>query len=295
MAHTVTGNFPIGFRRNWSDWQKDLAATIRFGKEAGYEFIDVTALPADELQSILSAGFKIGSVDLKQSWTDLVSPDAGKRKAAVAEAAAHIASAAALGVRNIFAVIIPEDPTLSRNDNMGFAVDGFGQLCGQIAPTGARLAIEGWPGRAPYYSSLACTPEGYRLLFKEIASDAIGINFDPSHLIRMGIDYIRFVSEFADRVYHVHGKDTELLDEGLYEFGNLQPATRAKPHGYGAHHWRYTIPGHGVTRWGMLLGILKTAGYDGGVSVELEDEQFMGSEQAEKQGLIASREFLTSV
>jgi hypothetical protein len=45
----------------------------------------------------------------------------------------------------------------------------------------------------------------------------------------------------------------------------------------------------------MLLRILKSAGYEGGVSVELEDEQFMGSEEGEKRGFIASREYLTSV
>ena len=36
------------------------------------------------------------------------------------------------------------------------------------------------------------------------------------------------------------------MEDQLYEFGNLQPATLAKPHAWGGHHWRYTIPGHGT-------------------------------------------------
>jgi sugar phosphate isomerase/epimerase len=92
----------------------------------------------------------------------------------------------------------------------------------------------------------------------------------------------------------VHAKDTLILSEGLYEFGNLQPATLAKPHDCGAYHWRYTIPGHGQAPWTKLLGMLKKAGYAGMLSVELEDEDFHGSAEQEQRGLIASREFLES-
>jgi len=108
----------------------------------------------------------------------------------------------------------------------------------------------------------------------------------------MGIDPIRFVEEFKSRVYHVHGKDTEIIDEALYEFGTEQPATFAKGHGFGSHHWRYTIPGHGCVRWVRAFEILAANGYDGAVSIELEDENFNGSEAGEKAGLIAGGRFL---
>ena len=32
---------------------------------------------------------------------------------------------------------------------------------------------------------------------------AFGFNFDPSHLQWQGIDPVRFLDEFADRIYHV--------------------------------------------------------------------------------------------
>jgi sugar phosphate isomerase/epimerase len=41
-----------------------------------------------------------------------------------------------------------------------------------------------------------------------------------------------------------------------------------------------------------MLGQLKAAGYDGLVSIELEDDDFNGTEDGEKRGLIAGRSFL---
>jgi len=38
----------------------------------------------------------------------------------------------------------------------------------------------------------------------------LGINFDPSHLIWQGVDPAMFLFDFADRVYHVHIKDTKV-------------------------------------------------------------------------------------
>ena len=125
----------------------------------------------------------------------------------------------------------------------------------------------------------------------------LDVNFDPSHLVRMGIDPHRFLREFGPRVRHVHLKDVEFLelDDELYEHGNLQPATFVAPHRYGGHHWRYTIPGHGVIRWATLMRELAGTGYAGRISIELEDEHYNGSEEAEQRALIGTREFLRAI
>ncbi len=136
-----------------------------------------------------------------------------------------------------------------------------------------------------YHVSLAL-PKGEELDVKQWEKVA------TKYLARMGIDPLRFLSEFASRVYHVHGKDTEILGERLYEYGNLQPATFAKPLRFGEQCWRYTIPGHGQMRWTAGLRILAEAGYKGCVSVELEDGEFVGSEAGEKMGLTLARKFL---
>ena len=40
----------------------------------------------------------------------------------------------------------------------------------------------------------------------------LGLNLDPSHLLWLGVDYPGLVPEYADRIFHVHAKDTEILD-----------------------------------------------------------------------------------
>ncbi|MFB3894334.1 MAG: sugar phosphate isomerase/epimerase family protein [Phycisphaerae bacterium] len=293
MARTRTGSFPIGFRRGGT-WQKDLKALIQWAKANGFEGLDVGPLPPEDFKAITAAGLRIGTVDFEHDTRPLASPDAGKRRAAAQANAEYINAAAPLGAKLFFTVMIPEDAARTRRENHSYAVDGLGQLCAAIAPSGAKVVLEGWPG-GPNACALACTPESCRALLKDVGSPALGINFDPSHLIRMGIDHVRFISEFAPHVYHVHGKDTELLDDDLYEYGRLQAAVFTKAHFCGEWAWRYCIPGHGCARWGKLLGVLKSAGYQGMVSVELEDENFNGTEEGEKRGLVAAKDFLASV
>jgi sugar phosphate isomerase/epimerase len=292
MAKTRTGSFPIGFRRGWIDWQKNLANVISFAKTNDFEAIDVGDLPADQIKPILDAGLHVGSVDLKQPWKAICYADPAKRRDAVAAAAEHIKSVAQLGIRNFFTVVFPDDDSRDVRENFKLAIEGYGALAEAIKATGARIVIEGYPGSHPHYPALCCTPIQLRTFFKETRTSALAINFDPSHLIRMGIDPVRFLGEFAPWVGHVHAKDTEVMEEEIYEFGTLQQATLSKPKGFGGHFWRYTIPGHGVARWGKMLEMLTSAGYRGVVSIELEDQDFNGTEAGEKRGLIASRDFL---
>ena len=137
-----------------------------------------------------------------------------------------------------------------------------------------------------------CSVCGYRGRFFAYANPlALGINFDPSHAVRMGIDPVRMLWEFAPHVVHVHAKDTRVLDDGLYEHGNLQQATFATPSKFGAYWWRYTVPGKGEIPWSQLFVALTDSGYAGRISIELEDEEVEG-EDAEREALIAARDFL---
>ena len=200
----------------------------------------------------------------------MISADKGKRDAAVARNAEYVRACAACGPMNYFIVMLPENAELPRAENFGYMVDSFNKLAPVLEENNAHISIEGWPGPG----ALCCTPENYRAFFKECPSKSMGINYDPSHMIRMGIDPLRFLREFGERVVHAHGKDTELLAENFYEYGSEQPATFAKPFAFGAFHWRYTIPGHGVMRWSEALKILVSLGYSGCVCIELEDANF---------------------
>lgn len=260
---------------------------LAWAKENDLSVVDL-GNDADKLcDKVVAAGLQLGSVDLPK-WQGLITADADEQAAAIAEQAEYIAKCAEFGVKNYFLVMLPRDPSKSRAENFDLMVTGLNKLAPHLEKHGGRLVIEGWPGPG----ALCCTPEGYRAAIEKVESTTVGVNYDPSHLIRMGIDPIRFVEEFADRVYHVHGKDTEIMAEGLYEYGTEQPATFAKGHGFGSVSWRYTIPGHGQMRWVKGFEILKARGYNGAVSIELEDENFNGSEAGEKAGILSGAHFL---
>ena len=285
---TRIGGYPIGFRRGGGEWQSDLKELSQWAITNDLEVIDLRKDAPETGQIALDAGLRIGTVDLANS-KGMISADRGKRAAAVAENKEYVRACAKYGAVNHFLVMLPDDPALPRAENFGYMVESFAELAPVLEECNARIAIEGWPGPG----ALCCTPEGYRAFFREAPSPAMGINYDPSHLIRMDIDHLRFLREFVDRVYHVHGKDTELLPEHYYEYGREQPPTFATPQPFSGMTWRYTIPGHGVARWAEIFGILQANGYGGCVSIELEDRNFYREPEAEREGILQGARFLT--
>jgi sugar phosphate isomerase/epimerase len=285
---TRTGGFSLGFRRVGSAWQKDLDATIEWAKGNDLEVIDLRKDGDQSVKRVIEAGLRIGSVDLPE-WEAMISPDPGRRADAIARNAAYVRACAVVGPINHFLVMLPEDPARERAENFGYMVESFGELVPVLEKNGARVVVEGWPGPG----ALCCTPEALRAFFKVLPTKALGLNYDPSHLIRQNIDPLRFLHEFGDRVYHMHGKDTELLTDRLYEFGHEQPPTFAKPIAWGAVTWRYALPGHGVMRWSEAFRILESIGYSGCVSIELEDAHFNGTTEGEKLGILQGARFLS--
>ncbi len=280
---TKTGNFPIGFRRG-GGWQSDLTALAQWAKANGFAAIDLSRDPA-QIQIVEDAGLQVGSIDLLD-WQNMLSPDKAERADAVAKNSEHIEKC---GARNYFTVMLPKNTELSRRENFGYMVESFNELSPAMEKANGHLVIEGWPGPG----ALCCTPESYRAFFQECSSQSMGINYDPSHLIRMGIDPLRFLNEFVGRVYHVHGKDAKIVADDLYNFGHEQPATFKDDPAFGASAWRYTIPGAGDSDWKEICRVLKDNDYKGAICIELEDMNYNGSEEGEKRGFLESAQFLS--
>ncbi|GHO84207.1 sugar phosphate isomerase/epimerase family protein [Dictyobacter formicarum] len=93
-----------------------------------------------------------------------------------------------------------------------------------------------------------------------------GINFDPSHLVPQFLDSATFLAEFADRIYHVHVKDSKRHLNGrrsiLASHLNFGEAERG---------WDFVSPGHGDVDFESIIRTLNRIGYQGPLSIEWED------------------------
>ena len=283
----------IGFRRARTPWQQDLPALLAFAKREAFDFVDFGPVDATTITAITRTGVHIGTVDLLD-WPGLLSPDAGVRRAAVLANAQHIRSLASVGVDRFLTVLAPADPAAPRRDNFDRAVESYRALASAAGECGASILLEGAPGRPPHFANLAGTPADLRAFLSAVDSRSIGVNFDPSHLSRMNVDPVRFIGEFGDRIAHVHAKDVLFVAEDQYDHGTLQQATFAAAHVYGGHAWRYALPGRGIVPWRPVFEALFAAGYRGGVSIELEDADYLGDADREKEGLLLAKAFVRS-
>ena len=97
--------------------------------------------------------------------------------------------------------------------------------------------------------------------------EAFGFNWDPSHMMWQQIDPVGFITDFADRIYHVDCKDTRMrMGDGRN--GILSSHL---PWGDQRRGWDFVSTGRGDVPWEDCFRALNSIGYDGPISIEWED------------------------
>jgi len=191
-------------------------------------------------------------------YANVTPADADDRKAAAQLAGQAIEAAALIEAPIVCGLAGMPQPGKTKEDVIKSDVAAVWQpLCEQAAKHGIKIAFENW------YATLLQNLPMWRLVFQQIGADNCGLNFDPSHLYHQQIDYLGAVDEFAPRIFHTHGKDTEIRPHVLRDAGNQAGGW-----------WRYVIPGYGQIDWGPYIARLRANGYDGVLSIEHEDSAF---------------------
>jgi sugar phosphate isomerase/epimerase len=122
---------------------------------------------------------------------------------------------------------------------------------------------EPWPDGP----NIATSPVGYDALFKAFGNTPyVGLQYDPSHLVRQFMDPIQTARDFVDKIYDVHLKDTEIRWDVLKR-GGINPVNRAQ-------WWLYRLPGLGSINWAEFFSVLQRSGYQGAMSIEHEDPYY---------------------
>jgi sugar phosphate isomerase/epimerase len=137
----------------------------------------------------------------------------------------------------------------------------WGPIIDVFDAEGVRFALEVHPTEIAY--DFVTTRKALAAIDRR---EGFGINLDPSHFIPQFLDPAAFAMEFADRVYHVHVKDSQVMLDGrrsiLGSHIDFGEADRG---------WTFVSPGHGDVDFEALFRVLNRIGYDGPLSVEWED------------------------
>jgi len=155
-------------------------------------------------------------------------------------------------------------PNLPGQIDEGFQVfaDRFNPILDAFDAAGVRFGLEVHPTEIAFDVSSA-----QRALDAVGGRKAFGFNYDPSHFGYQGVDYVRFIETFPDRIYHVHVKDVWWSDTprragvfgGHLDFGHMD------------RYWDFRSPGRGNINFEDIIRALNRAGYTGPLSIEWED------------------------
>ncbi len=186
---------------------------------------------------------------------------------------------------------VGRDVSLTVRENLQLAEAVLPPLVDYAGDRGVRLVIENCPmeGWHPdgYPANLAYSPE----LWTWLTSLGLYLNYDPSHLVWLGIDPVPALAAHVDRVLHVQAKDIEVDRAARNQFGIFGQVV--EPQAWVSGWWRYRIPGLGDVDWRRIIDTLYQAGYDGVVSVEHEDPVWSGDPERVRQGLVVAERTLS--
>ena len=129
-----------------------------------------------------------------------------------------------------------------------------------FAECGVRFAAEVHP------SELAYDYWTTQKMLETIDRPELGINWDPSHMVWQDLDPAGFLADFADKIYHVHAKDSKKNLNGRN--GRLSSHL---PWADPRRGWDFVSVGHGDVPWESCFRMLNHIGYAGPISVEWED------------------------
>lgn len=137
----------------------------------------------------------------------------------------------------------------------------WGELARRAEDQGVRIAFEncdmgGW-WQAPQWN-IAHAPSAWEMMFNEIPSESIGLQWEPCHQLNSLVDPLPQLRKWVKKIFHVHGKDATVAWDILREYG-IRGGKR--------YVWHRT-PGFGDTNWTDVISILRMGKFRGSIDIE---------------------------
>ncbi|GIU74221.1 MAG: hypothetical protein KatS3mg004_1308 [Bryobacteraceae bacterium] len=285
----------------------DLKQVLEFAGESGFDCVEVMCWPVGKAERRYAGVTHIDVTNFRKSDAEKVkelceetgvsisglgyypnplAPDPAEARVYVEHIRKVIRAAELLGV-GVVNTFIGRDQTKTVDENWPQFLKTWKPLIKFAEDHGVKIAIENcpmsftrdeWPGG----KNLATSPTIWRRMFNDIPSPNFGLNFDPSHFVWQGMDYVRVLREFKDRLFHFHAKDARLDRDRLNEVGLLA---------YPLEYHTPKLPGLGDVDWGRLCSVLVEV-YDGPVCIEVEDRAYEGSLEMRQAALLQAGGYL---
>ena len=187
---------------------------------------------------------------------------------------------------------IGRDPGRTVAENLREAERVFPPLVDYAGERGVRLMIEncvmeGWHPDG-YPGNLAYSPELWEWMFEL----GLYLNYDPSHLLWLGIDPVAALRPYVDHVAHAHAKDAETFPAERTRYGFFGRTGTREQDPWDMGWWRYRLPGLGEVDFRRYVDTLYEGGFDGVLSVEHEDPVWGGTPELVEAGLRIARDNL---
>lgn len=285
----------------------DLKQVLEFAGESGFDCVEVMCWPLGKAERRYAGVTHIDVTNFRKSDAEKVkelceetgvsisglgyypnplAPDPAEARVYVDHIRKVIRAAELLGV-GVVNTFIGRDQTKTVDENWPQFLKTWKPLVKFAEDHGVKIAIENcpmsftrdeWPGG----KNLATSPAIWRRMFNDIPSANFGLNFDPSHFVWQGMDYVRVLREFKDKLFHFHAKDARVDRDRLNEVGLLA---------YPLDYHTPKLPGLGDVDWGRLCSVLVEV-YDGPVCIEVEDRAYEGSLEMRQAALLQAGGYL---
>jgi len=263
-------------------------------KYGGVVHIDVDSLNPTRIDEIKGqcqdSGIELSALGY---YANPLHDDPAHRETIIAHLKKVIAGAGALGVPVVGtftgrpAILSGRNWKDTIDDHFDEFLKVWPDLVKYAADQNVKIAIEHcpmlWHDTWPGGNNLSYSPAIIQRCLEAIPDENYGIMYDPSHFIWQRIDYIRFIYDFAERIFSVHAQDMALDEEKCYQHGILSAGIEIQ---------QRRIPGMGLIDWQEVVKALYNIGYNSVLNIEHEDPNWEGSVEKVQQGFMVGKRFL---
>ncbi|MBI3831043.1 MAG: sugar phosphate isomerase/epimerase [Planctomycetes bacterium] len=147
------------------------------------------------------------------------------------------------------------------NESMKTFKKVFGPLAKRAENRGVKIAFENCDMGGDWQRgdwNIAHAPTAWEMLFHEVPSDALGLEWEPCHQMVSLIDPLPQLRKWVKKVHHLHGKDATVN----WDVIRTQGIRSGMPYVY------HRTPGFGDTNWTDVITILRMGGFKGAIDIE---------------------------